>query len=1194
METQKTCPNCRKPLPPDVPLGLCPECLIKSGFPTEGGGGVSGEAAGSRFVPPPVEEIARLFPQLEILGLIGKGGMGAVYKARQPALDRFVALKVLPPAVGSDPGFAERFNREARALARLNHPNIVAVHDFGKTGPLHYLLMEFVDGTNLREVEYAGRLSPDQALAIVPQICEALQFAHNEGIVHRDIKPENLLLDKKGRVKITDFGIAKIVGVPAGKVSLTGAKDVVGTPHYMAPEQIEKPQTVDHRADIYSLGVVFYEMLTGELPLGKFALPSKKVQIDVRLDEVVMHTLEKEPERRYQHASQLKTDVETISGTAPGAAGFAAKGGAVPLLATPSGKAASDKTILPAFLLAIFFGVFGAHRFYAGKIWTAFLQLAALGGCVLLIIACATLGPLGQPVTGILLGFLMFGCVIWAAIDWILILCKAFTDGQGKRITRWVHPQNGEMKPAVNPPSSPPSAPSSTPPPGGTSSASKPGPALPPAELAPEKTPGHVPGKIVAPAVGLMTAAGLKLMGVLFNAQFLLPGGSQWLDQIAGGHQRGWISGMIGGTAIFESLFALFIGFGAFQMLRLRSYAWSVAAAILAIVSCGLFSLGMGIWALIVLARQDVRETFARATVSPPPRTGQWPLILTAGVGVVVIVTGLAAAVLLVREAKTHYGSTLNATAISAPAAPQSVNAAPVLPPVRIKAGSSRPLMDSEGNLWLADQGFADGETAERSDHLAIANTKDPALYQSERYGMTSFSYPVPNGKYLVKLHFAETYDAIKGPGGRVFTFIVEGHEFKDFDVWSKAGGAQRACVETVNVEVTDGKLNISFTPQTENPEINGIEILPATSAVPIQTGSNGIIVPATNASPGMALNISSQNGHVVIETTNGRLTADKVTLQNGSNNSITLTASKMDYVVASSTPATPTPPTPPVPPAPGSLAMSWQPMAAGTPGKTQVHRTKILGNLTTTDAFQQDFNRTLPLSAKGRIRLDNVNGRVEIAGWDGSDVVIKALKHGRTRESVDAVKINVNSTPDEIAIHTEQLSGEPGFSGIWSWFKNGGNNNAVVDYAIQVPRHARLANISSVNGRVVIDDVSGDIEASAVNGEMQVHDAAGSLKLSTVNGRIVAELVSLGGSQSVSFSSVNGQIEATLPAGANAEVSASTVNGGMTSEFPALVVQKEFPVSKKLKGTLGNGGASVKASTVNGAIHFRKGAEAR
>ena len=288
--------------------------MLKAGLATQTEGpGVAGEAAGPRFVPPPVGEIARLFPQLEILRLIGQGGMGAVYKARQPALDRFVALKVLPPATAGDPGFAERFNREARALARLNHPNIVAVHDFGKAGTLHYLVMEFVDGANLREVERLGELTPEQALAIVPQICEALQFAHNEGIVHRDIKPENLLLDKRGRVKITDFGIAKMVGVEAGPRNLTGAKDVMGTPHYMAPEQIEKPLSVDHRADIYSLGVVFYEMLTGELPLGKFQPPSKKVQIDVRLDEVVLHALEKEPDRRYQQASQVKTAVETIA-----------------------------------------------------------------------------------------------------------------------------------------------------------------------------------------------------------------------------------------------------------------------------------------------------------------------------------------------------------------------------------------------------------------------------------------------------------------------------------------------------------------------------------------------------------------------------------------------------------------------------------------------------------------------------------------------------------------------------------------------------------------------------------------------------------------------------------------------------------------------------------------------------------------
>jgi tetratricopeptide (TPR) repeat protein/predicted Ser/Thr protein kinase len=299
---------------------------MKAGFGTASGTEGGGDAS---FVPPPVEVMARLFPQLEIIELIGKGGMGAVYKARQPGLDRLVALKILPPRTGSDPGFTERFTREARALAKLNHPNIVGVYDFGQVSgagvppalgagsaqsstSLHYFLMEYVDGPNLRQVERAGKLTPREALQIIPQICEALQYAHDEGIVHRDIKPENVLLDKKGRVKIADFGLAKILGREPQDFHLTGAGQIMGTPNYMAPEQVEHPQAVDHRADIYSLGVVFYEMLTGELPLGKFAPPSRKVQVDVRLDEVVMHSLEKEPERRYQHASQMKSDVDTI------------------------------------------------------------------------------------------------------------------------------------------------------------------------------------------------------------------------------------------------------------------------------------------------------------------------------------------------------------------------------------------------------------------------------------------------------------------------------------------------------------------------------------------------------------------------------------------------------------------------------------------------------------------------------------------------------------------------------------------------------------------------------------------------------------------------------------------------------------------------------------------------------------------
>ncbi|MBI4324257.1 MAG: protein kinase [Chloroflexi bacterium] len=319
MSSERKCPACGKPLAADAPEELCPACLIKAGFGT-GLAPEPGQPSRTRsFVPPAMAELAGLFPQLEIQQLLGQGGMGAVYRARQPALDRLVALKILPPQTSGDAGFAERFTREARALARLNHPNIVGVYDFGVAGGLHYFVMEYVEGLNLRQVQQAGKLSPREALKVIPQICDALQFAHDEGVVHRDIKPENVMLDKKGRVKITDFGLAKILGRDAKGLRLTGAREVMGTPHYMAPEQIEHPQTVDHRADIYSLGVVFYEMLTGELPLGKFQPPSRKVQVDVRLDEVVLHALEKEPERRYQQVSQVKKDVETIvSRPAPG------------------------------------------------------------------------------------------------------------------------------------------------------------------------------------------------------------------------------------------------------------------------------------------------------------------------------------------------------------------------------------------------------------------------------------------------------------------------------------------------------------------------------------------------------------------------------------------------------------------------------------------------------------------------------------------------------------------------------------------------------------------------------------------------------------------------------------------------------------------------------------------------------------
>lgn len=313
----RTCPACHQPLPADAPQGLCPQCLAKSALGSQPGGEetvASGSKPGGSGPATIQPEIARLFPQLEIMEPLGQGGMGMVYKARQPQLDRIVALKVMRADLSRDPAFAERFAREARALAKLNHPNIVSVFDFGQSGGHCWILMEFVDGTNLRELLRTKTLQPREALGIVPKVCDALQYAHDEGIVHRDIKPENILLDKKGRVKIADFGLAKLVGKDASDFSLTATGMTLGTPRYMAPEQFDKPQEVDHRADIYSLGVVLYEMLTGEVPMGRFAPPSATIGVDVRLDEIVLRTLEKEPSRRYQHVSEVKTQVESVAG----------------------------------------------------------------------------------------------------------------------------------------------------------------------------------------------------------------------------------------------------------------------------------------------------------------------------------------------------------------------------------------------------------------------------------------------------------------------------------------------------------------------------------------------------------------------------------------------------------------------------------------------------------------------------------------------------------------------------------------------------------------------------------------------------------------------------------------------------------------------------------------------------------------
>jgi len=295
-------------MPPDAPGWLCAQCQSTPGRAS------SADATEEPLFGPAPAELAPFFPGLEILEVAGRGGMGTIYKARQPQLDRLVALKILSPELGRDPAFAQRFAREAQALAKLNHSNIVGIFDFGQAGGFYYFLMEYVDGVTLRQLIEQKLIHPEEAQRIVIEICHALQYAHEEGLVHLDIKPSNILLDKKGRVKIADFGLARLIGRKDRGASGGDGPAIMGTPPYMAPELVEKPRKVDGRADIYALGVVFYEMLTGEVPPENFVPPSIKAHVDPRLDAVVARALARQPRRRYSDAGELRAAVERITG----------------------------------------------------------------------------------------------------------------------------------------------------------------------------------------------------------------------------------------------------------------------------------------------------------------------------------------------------------------------------------------------------------------------------------------------------------------------------------------------------------------------------------------------------------------------------------------------------------------------------------------------------------------------------------------------------------------------------------------------------------------------------------------------------------------------------------------------------------------------------------------------------------------
>ena len=309
MAESRSCGRCGVPSPAaegrDL-SGLCPVCLAAAAM-------VAVED------PPPLRP-GEVFHGLEVAGLLGRGGMAFVFRARHPGLGRDVALKILHPELASDPEFAFRFEREARTLAALDHENIVRVTDFGRERDLFFLVLEYVEGAPMRTLLREGRITAEDALRIIPRICDALSYAHARGVVHRDIKPENILLGRDGRVKVADFGLAKIADEPGGDVTRT--RVAMGTPQYMAPEHYENMRGVDHRADIYSLGVVFYELLTGKLPVGAYRPPSESAAVDPRLDPVVLKSLEREPGKRHQSAGEVKEQVVRVQVRKPSPAGW--------------------------------------------------------------------------------------------------------------------------------------------------------------------------------------------------------------------------------------------------------------------------------------------------------------------------------------------------------------------------------------------------------------------------------------------------------------------------------------------------------------------------------------------------------------------------------------------------------------------------------------------------------------------------------------------------------------------------------------------------------------------------------------------------------------------------------------------------------------------------------------------------------
>ncbi|MFH0963768.1 MAG: serine/threonine-protein kinase [Planctomycetota bacterium] len=299
------CPICGTRLTaPDGAIegrGRCPECGSAFGIAAL----LSGELA--RITP---YKRGHVVGGCRVERLVGCGGMACVYEATQLSLGRKVAVKILAPELTESPTALARFAREAKILADLRHPNIVEIYDRGTTEGGHfYILMEYVDGASYREVLRSKKMDVYAKLELLCLACDAVSHAHAKGIIHRDLKPENILVDRQGTVKVADFGIAALPRKTPG-VDLTMTSALLGTPAYMAPEQRRRIREVDQRADIYSLGVILYELVTGELPEGAFAPPGKRnPEFPVELDAIVMRCLAPQASDRFEKVSNLAGEI---------------------------------------------------------------------------------------------------------------------------------------------------------------------------------------------------------------------------------------------------------------------------------------------------------------------------------------------------------------------------------------------------------------------------------------------------------------------------------------------------------------------------------------------------------------------------------------------------------------------------------------------------------------------------------------------------------------------------------------------------------------------------------------------------------------------------------------------------------------------------------------------------------------------